>query len=74
MIVSKICSDIGDLPRMITLAIIYIIQPGAKKKRNFFKINFPIFIFNKIHHIIYQIKHNGMNSMMLKTVSKNILR
>ena len=47
-----------------------IIQSGAKK-RNEVKIDFLIFI--KINLIIYQIKHNWMNFMMVKTESKNIL-
>ena len=57
-----------------------IIQSGAKKKqnkktqkkRNIFKIAFliPVFTFFKMQHIIYQIKHNCMNFMMVKTVSK----
>ena len=45
-----------------------------QKKRTFFKIDFLTVIFIKIHHIIYQIKHNWMNFMMVKIVSKNILR
>ena len=45
-----------------------------QKKRNIGKIDFLIFKFIKIHLIIYQIKHNWMNFMMVKTVSKNILR
>ena len=44
------------------------------KKRNTFKIDFLIFILIKIHLIMYQIKHNWMNFMMVKTVSKNILQ
>ena len=44
-----------------------------KKKRNFFKIDFLIFIFTIVHHIIYQIEHNWINFMMVKTVSQNIL-
>ena len=47
-----------------------IIQSGAKK-RNKVKIDFLIFI--KINLIIYQIKHNWMNFMMVKTASKNII-
>ena len=57
-------------------------SPGAlgqiynqeKKKRNIYKIDFLIFIIIKIHHVIYQIKHNWINFMVVKTVSKNILR
>ena len=51
---------------------IFIIQSGAKS--NIFKIDFLIFIFIKIQRITYQIKHNWINSMMVKTVSKIILQ
>ena len=43
-------------------------------KRNIFNIDFLKFIFIKIQSIIYQIKHNWMNFVMVKTISKNILR
>ena len=61
---------------VIQLHQLYVtgIQSGAKKTRNICKIDFLIFIFIIVHHIIYQIKHNWMNFMMVKTVSKNILR
>ena len=55
--------------RAIDTEITYI-QSGTKKKRNFFKVDFLIFIFIKIHHIIYQIKHNWMNFMMVKNCIK----
>ena len=50
------------------------IQSGAKQNRNIYKLDFLIFMFIKIHHTIYQIKHNWMNFMMVKTVSKHILQ
>ena len=49
------------------------IQSGEKKPQHC-QIDFLIFIFIKIHLFMYQIKHNWMNFMMVKTVSKNILQ
>ena len=50
------------------------IQSGAKTKPQHFKIDILLFIFNKIHQIIYQIKQKWMNFMMGKSLSKNILK
>ena len=46
----------------------------TKQKRNIVKVDFLLFIFIKMHFIICQIKHNWMNFMMVKIVSKNILQ
>ena len=56
---------------LYVMFITYALYNQKQKKRNLFKIDFLIFIFIKMHHIIYQIKQKWMNFMMVKTVSKN---
>ena len=51
----------------------FLIQSGAKKTQHL-QTRYSHIIFTKMQDIIYQIKHNRMNFMMLKTVSKNILQ
>ena len=65
-------SDPENDPSKLKTTWVYTIR--SKKKRNIFKIDFLISLFIKIHHTIYQIKHNWMNFMIVKTASKNILQ
>ena len=46
----------------------------SKKNTTFSKSIFSFHIYQNTTYYIYQIQHNWMNFMMLKTVSKNILQ
>ena len=50
-----------------------IYNQEQKKKTQLFQNRFSHIYIYQINLIIYQIKHNWMNFMMVKTESKNIL-
>ena len=53
--------------------ILTMLYNKEQKNHDYFKIEFLIFIFIKIHHTIYQIEHNWMDFLMVKTVYKTVL-
>ena len=63
--------SVNKIPVSLSLHLLLYNQEQKQKqnKRNIVKIYFHIFIFIKIQLIIYQIKHNWMNFMMVNTVS-----
>ena len=56
------------------VCLIRVLIQSGEKTRNILIIAFLIFIFIKLNYIIYQIYHNLINFMMVKTVYKNILQ